>query len=114
MSQAKEKMRLTVELMRRGAVMLKESCDVCNGVQVRFRGRVYCTNHDDLNRAIAAREVSFGEVSEALKNMTLTKLKENIAILEQENEVSKQDALVSLIIKYVELLGKLPESAQRT
>jgi len=99
--------------MRRGAVMMKEPCPVCNGVQLRYKGRVYCTNHDDLMVALQAREILFPDVAEDLKNLLLVKLKETMALAENERESEKLDRLVSLMTRYVELLRKL-EPAQRT
>jgi len=113
MSKSREKMQLTVELMRRGAVMLKEPCPTCNGVQVRYKGKVYCTSHDDLEAVLSARELTYGDVAAGLKDMLLTKVKENMALLQNENDAAKQDQLVSLIAKSVDLLNKL-ESSQRT
>jgi UPF0148 protein len=106
------KTKTTVELMRKGAVMMKEPCSVCNGVQLRYKGRVYCTNHDDLSVALQAKEILFPDVSEDLKNLLLAKLKESISLMENERDFEKLDRLVSLMTKYVELLRKL-ESAQR-
>ncbi|MDA4136397.1 MAG: autoantigen p27 domain-containing protein [Thaumarchaeota archaeon] len=112
MSTTAAKTKTTVELMRKGAVMIKEPCTVCNGVQLRYKGRVYCTNHDDLSVALQAREILFPDVSEDLKNLLLVKLKESMSLLENESDSEKQDRLVSLMTKYVELLRKL-EPAQR-
>jgi UPF0148 protein len=106
------KTKTTVELMRRGAVMIKEPCPVCNGVQLRYKGRVYCTNHDDLSVALQAKEILFPDVSEDLKNLLLVKLKESMSLLENERDSEKLDRLVSLMSKYVELLRKL-EPTQR-
>jgi UPF0148 protein len=106
------KTKTTVELMRRGAVMIKEPCPVCNGVQLRYKGRVYCTNHDDLSVALQAKEILFPDVSEDLKNLLLVKLKESMSLLENERDSEKLDRLVSLMSKYVELLRRL-EPAQR-
>jgi UPF0148 protein len=110
MSAAKTK--TTVELMRRGAVMIKEPCPVCNGVQLRYKGRVYCTNHDDLTLALQAKEILFPDVAEDLKNLLLVKLKESMSLLENERDFEKLDRLVSLMTRYVELLRKL-EPTQR-
>jgi UPF0148 protein len=107
------KTKTTVELMRRGAVMMKEPCSVCNGVQLRYKGKVYCTNHDDLAVAIQAKELLFPDVAEDLKNLLLTKLKDSMSLAENERDSEKLDRLVSLMAKYVELLQKL-EPAQRT
>jgi UPF0148 protein len=106
------KTKTTVELMRRGAVMIKEPCPICNGVQLRYKGRVYCTNHDDLTVALQAREVSFPDVAEDLRNLVLVKLKESMSLLENETDPEKLDQRVSLMTKYVELLRKL-EPTQR-
>ena len=112
MSTAAAKTKTTVELMRRGAVMIKEPCPVCNGVQLRYKGRVYCTNHDDLMVALQAREILFPDVAEDLKNLLLVKLKESMSLLENERDSDKLDRLVSLMTRYVELLRKL-EPTQR-
>jgi len=106
------KTKSTVELMRKGAVMMKEPCQVCNGVQLRYKGRVYCTNHDDLTAALRAKEILFPDVAEDLKNLLLVKLKESMSLLENETDSEKLDGLVSLMTGYVELLRKL-EPAQR-
>jgi len=113
MSQSREKMQLTVELMRRGAVMMKEPCPLDNGVQMRYRGKVYCTTHDDLEAALSAKEITFGDVAAGMKDQLLTKLKENTVLLENEKDPQKQDQIVSVMAKCVDLLGKL-ESSQRT
>jgi UPF0148 protein len=99
--------------MRRGAVMMKEPCPTCNGVQLRYKGKVYCSNNDDLSLALQAREISFPDVSNDLRNLLLTKLRESMSLLEGEKDLEKLDRLVSLMAGYVELLRKL-EPAQRT
>jgi len=101
------KTKTTVELMRKGAVMIKEPCPVCNGVQLRYKGRVYCTNHDDLTVALQAKEILFPDVAEDLKNLLLVKLKESMSLVENEKDPEKLDWLVSLMARYVELLRKL-------
>ena len=112
MSTTAAKTKTTVELMRRGAVMMKEPCQVCNGVQLRYKGRVYCTNHDDLTAALQAKEILYPDVAEDLKNLLLVKLKESMSLLENEKDPEELDRLVSLMTTYVELLRKL-EPAQR-
>jgi UPF0148 protein len=113
MSKTPGKTQLTVELMRRGAVMLKEPCPTCNGVQLRYKGKVYCSNHDDLSVALQAKEMSFPDVADDLRNLLLTKLRELMSLLEGEKDLAKLDQLVSLMTRYVELVQKL-ESPQRT
>ena len=112
MSATAAKTKSTVELMRKGAVMIKDPCSVCNGVQLRYKGRVYCTNHDDLTVALQAKEILFPDVAEDLKNLLLVKLKESMSLVENERDLEKLDRLVSLMTSYVDLLRKL-EPAQR-
>jgi len=110
---SKERMQITVELMRRGAIMLKEPCPVCNGVQLKYKGKTYCAAHDDLSGVLSAKEVSYGDVAAALKDMLLVKLKESTALLEKERDPVRQDQLVSFMAKSVELLNRL-EAVQRS
>lgn len=106
-------MQLTVELMRRGAVMLKEPCPTCNGVQVGYKGKIYCTSHDDLESVLSAREITYSDVAAGLKEMLLIKVKEDMVLLQNERDAGKQDQLITLIGKSVDLLSKL-ESSQKT
>ena len=94
-------------------MMMKEPCPTCNGVQLRYKGKVYCSNHDDLNLAIQAKEISFPEVADDLKNLLLAKLRESMSLMEGEKDLEKLDRVVSLMTGYVELLKKL-EPPQRT
>src|SRR5208282_2952998 len=112
-NKSREKMQLTVELMRRGAVMLKEPCPTCNGVQVKYKGKTYCTAHEDLIAVLSAKEVSYSDVAASLKDMLLVKVKESMTLLENERDPVKQDQLVSFMTKSVDLLNKL-EASQRT
>ena len=112
-NKSREKMQLTVELMRRGAVMLKEPCPTCNGVQVKYKGKTYCTAHEDLGAVLSAKEVSYSDVAASLKDMLLVKVKESMTLLENERDPVKQDQLVSFMTKSVDLLNKL-EASQRT
>jgi len=106
---SKEKMRLTVELVRRGATVLREACQTCGGVQVRYHGKVLCTNHEDLSGVLTTEEVTYDSVVVGLRTSLLSKMKDAIDLLDRERDVVKQDQVVTLLTKYVELLQKLPE-----
>lgn len=105
---AKDRMKLAAELVRKGATMLSEPCQQCGGIQVRYRGKIYCTNHEDLTPVLKAEGVSFDTVVAEMREVLLTKLNEAANLLEGEKDASKQDQLVSLMSKYYELLQKLP------
>ncbi len=106
---SKDKMRLTAELIRHGGTILKESCPTCGGIQIRYRGKNYCTSHDDLTVAFGAEEISFDAISSATRDLVVTKIKEITEALKNEKDLGKQDQLVSLLAKYVDLVQKIPE-----
>jgi UPF0148 protein len=102
-------MKLTVDLVRKGATILGEPCPTCGGVQVRYHGKVYCTSHDDLSGAQKEQDVSYDSVVASLRQLLLSKLAESARLLEKESDSAKQEALVSLMTKYFDLLQKLPQ-----
>lgn len=105
------KMKTTVELVRRGASILAEPCPTCGGVQIKYHGRTFCTSHADLSPLLSQEEVSYDAVVASLRQLLLSKLAEGIRMLEQEKDSTKQDQLVSLMTKYFDLLEKLPVKA---
>ena len=103
------KLKTTAELIRRGGVILKEPCQKCGGIQIRYRGKNFCSSHDDLSVALAAEDISFDMVVSTLKDLLLLKVKETTDILKDEKDLGRQDQLVSLLSKYVDLMQKIPE-----
>jgi UPF0148 protein len=102
-------MRLAAELVSRGATMLAEPCPRDGGIQVRYRGKVYCTAHDDLSSITTGNTVSYDTVVAQMKEVLLARLNETVATLGTEKDLVKQEQLVSLAAKYFELLQKLPQ-----
>ena len=108
----KGKMKLAVDLVRKGAAVLAEPCSQCGGIQVRYRGKVYCTGHEDLSSVLKVQGASFDDVMARVRETLLTKLNESAHLLEDEKGTSKQDELVSLMTKCLDLLQKLPQKRQ--
>jgi len=102
------KMKLAAELVRKGGAILGEPCQRCGGIQVRYRGKVYCTSHEDLSGVLKAEEVSYDTVMARTREVLVTKLNEAASLLEGEKDPTAQDRLVTLMGKYFELLQKLP------
>ena len=105
----KDRMRLAAELVSKGATMLGEPCPQCGGIQVRYRGKVYCTNHEDLTAVITSEVVTLETVAARMREALLAKLNEASESLRSETDGAKQDQLVSLMTKCFELLEKLPQ-----
>jgi len=106
---SRDRMKLAADLVSRGATMLAEPCPDDGGIQVRYRGKVYCTSHDDLSAITKARSVSYDTVVAQMREVLLARLNETAAALGTERDPAKQDQLVSLASKYFDLLQKLPQ-----
>jgi UPF0148 protein len=106
---SKERMKLAAELVSRGATMLAEPCPQDGGIQVRYRGKVYCTSHDDLSSITKTPAISYDTVAAQMREVLLARLNETTTVLATEKDVAKQEQLVSLAAKYFELLQKLPQ-----
>lgn len=91
--------------------MLKEACPICSGIQIRYRGKTYCTSHEDLAWLLTGEEVTYGTVTASLRELLLGKLKESMDSLQNERDLKKQDEIVSLIAKYVEVINRLPTAS---
>jgi len=105
----KDRMRLAAELVSKGATMLAEPCPLDGGIQVRYRGKVYCTSHDDLSSITTAVAVSYDTVVSHAREVLLSRLNETVSALADEKDAAKQEMLVSLAAKCFELLQKLPQ-----
>ncbi len=108
----KDRVKVAADLVAMGATMLAQPCPVCGGIQVRYRGKVYCTNHEDLSSLLTSEVVSLETVAAGLREVLLKKLNEAAASLSTEKDAEKQDQLVSLMTKYFDLLQKLPQNQQ--
>jgi UPF0148 protein len=106
---SRNKMRLAAELVSKGGTMLAEPCPQDGGIQVRYRGKVYCTSHDDLSSITTAATLSYDTVITQMRETLLTRLSETTAALGVEKDLAKQDQLASLATKCFELLQKLPQ-----
>lgn len=92
-----------VELLRKGAILLKEPCPKCGGLQVLYKGRKICLKCGNLEEAFT----SPSDVLSDLKFMLLDKIKATSDKLGSESDLKKQTELVDLLLKYVELFDKV-------
>ena len=107
---SKNQMKLAADLVSKGATMLADPCPRDGGIQVRYRGKVYCTVHDDLSLIGTSAAISFDSVVSQMREVLMARLNETTAALGTEKDLARQDQLVSLAAKYFELLQKLPSS----
>jgi uncharacterized Zn finger protein (UPF0148 family) len=133
----KRRITNTADLMRRGATLLQEPCPSCGGLQVRFRGRVYCINEDDIDgilnsppaapprgrngaleqaivQPVVEAPAKAGEPKPAvdsekaaLRRLLRDKLAAVSKELEASQDVDQQAKLLELVSKYLETLSKV-------
>ena len=106
---SKDRMKLAADLVSRGATMLGEPCPKCGGIQVRYRGKVYCTSHDDLSGVTAGPTLSQEGVETQMRDVLLARLNDAAGALASEKERDKQKQLVELMAECYGLLQKLPQ-----
>ena len=111
--QVQNKMKLAAELVRNGATVLAEPCQECGGIQVRFRGKVYCTGHDDISAAMKTEGSTLEDVMARVKEVATSKLGACASALEKEKDFAKQRELSTLMASYLDLLQKLPDKGKR-
>ena len=106
---SKGKMKVAVELVRKGATVLAGPCPQCGGIQVRYQGKIHCTAHEDLSSVVKSEGASYEDVVARMRATLVTKLNESAHLLEDEKDAAKQELLVTLITKCFDLLQELSE-----
>lgn len=135
----RRKVATTAELIRKGATLLNETCPRCGGVQIRYQGKIYCINEDNLSNilsapsaparssvpvvepaiskrelnAVASKPATASAASErdALRSLLEEKLAKVSRELESSQDFDQQAKLLDLISKYLETLEKLKANA---
>lgn len=106
---SKDATKIAADLVSKGATLLSDPCPQCGGIQLRYRGKIFCVSHNDLSAVTSVAPVSNETVVAAMREVLLSRLSEAIAKLDAERDEEKQDQLVSLVTKYYDLLQKLPK-----
>lgn len=124
---ARSNMLSGADLLRRGATLLQEPCPKCGAVQIRYEGKTYCMNEDDLDAVLNPKKpevklqvepslkkestVSLSSSgSESLQKLLEEKLANVSRQLDSTTDLDEQGKLLELISKYIETLGKLKKS----
>jgi len=89
--------------------MLADPCPQDGGIQVRYRGKIYCASHDDLSSIMTSATVSYDTVVAQMREVLLARLSETTSALGTEKDLAKQEQLVVLAARYFELLQKIPQ-----
>jgi len=96
-----------VDLLKKGATLLKEPCTKCGGVQVRYKNRTFCVNCGNLLEAVKMDALPTNDVIFRTRDLVIDKIQEATSVLKNETDVSKQADLADLILKYIEIVEKI-------
>lgn len=99
----KEDLTTAAEMLRKGGTLLAEACEVCKGVQIKFKDSIICMQCG--NRVILSKGKE--ESLEDVRVTILKKLNELAQLLSKENDIKNQLELIKVIERYVELLEKI-------
>ena len=111
---SKEKMTQAAELLRKGGALVTEPCSTCGGVQVKYSGKIVCVNCGR-EQEIKVEKVEKIEtkvpsgIASELKNTVLQKINDLLPVLKSETDIEKQSELAKLIVRYLEVLEKMPK-----
>ncbi len=108
LSKSKQNIGAAGDLLKRGATLLKEPCEKCGGLQFQYQGKTSCLNCDDLSDLSSTKIVTeaTGQV-DPLSSLVKLKLERATLLLKTEEDLDTQIKLSDLILKYIEILGKV-------
>jgi len=122
-------MALTAELIRHGATILQEPCPRCGAVQIKFHGKVYCTNEDDLESLLnpvsqsgapptvqgkleeKRPEPATSETTNSVRKLLEEKLNILSKQLDSTTDIDEQAKILELMSKYLETLEKVKRTS---
>ena len=107
-------MTAAAELLRKGGTLVTEACSTCGGVQVKYSGKIVCVNcgkeeEIKVEAKVEAKPAAAPEVVNDLRNTILAKINELLPALKSESDIDKQSELAKLLIRYLEVLEKIPK-----
>lgn len=106
----KEKISDAIELMRKGATLLKEACPKCGGLQVRYKNRTLCLNCDNLSDISAIEIINMDELTANLGELVLSKVQRLSDDLRKEEDLDKQARIANLILLYMDIIEKIKKT----
>jgi len=103
-------MTAAAELLRKGGTLVTDACSTCGGVQVKYSGKIVCVNCGKEEEVkVETKPAAAIEIVNDLKNIVLAKINELLPALRSENDIDKQSELAKLLIRYLEVLEKIPK-----
>ena len=107
--------KLIVELIRRGATLLKEPCPKCGGLMVKYKGKNVCPvclkvkSVKEIEEGIIPKEGLEFLIIETIEKRVLELVKK----LESVSSYKQEKELMELIFRYYQLLNEVAKYRER-
>lgn len=105
-------MEAAKEFLKKGGILLGESCPKCGGIQIRYKARNICVNCSNLSDKKMIETVSITDSLSSLRDIVLGKIDEVSSILSREVDVERQTKIAQLLINYLEVIKKIVKDAE--
>ncbi len=102
---SKEKRALVAEVMRRGGTLLAEPCPKCGGIMLKYKGKTFCPNCDNVN-SIEELEGASETKPSGLQEIDDLILKRLLNVLKQQTDDEKTSIIT---LNYINALKVLRE-----
>ncbi len=115
MSSEQETRKLLVELLRRGATLLREPCPRCGGLMVRYKGVTFCPrcwgtkSIEEIEERVKPPE----ELLEETRRVVMENLKVHVTELKGRSASSLESGYLGLIREELEVLKLLYDLRER-
>lgn len=103
--------KLLAELIRRGAVLLKEPCPKCGGLMVKYKERVLCPNCSNIESVdrIDSLLPSYNSIDHNLSELIYKRIYTISEKLSVAESLDDEKGLIDLLLKYYQLLREIKE-----
>ncbi|MEM0075630.1 MAG: Sjogren's syndrome/scleroderma autoantigen 1 family protein [Conexivisphaerales archaeon] len=104
--------KLVVELMRKGATLLKEPCPKCGGILLRYKGREICpvdsgiTSIEELEEVAKPKE----DVSDEVIDISRNKLRQLIKMASSETDLERLRLILDNSMRLIEIIKEMESS----
>ncbi|MFP3303906.1 MAG: autoantigen p27 domain-containing protein [Nitrososphaeria archaeon] len=102
---SKEKRALVAEIMRRGGTLLAEPCPKCGGIMLKYKGKTFCPNCDNI-KSIEELEGKSETKPTDLQEIDDLLLRRLLNVLKQQPDDEKTSIIV---LNYINALKTLRE-----
>ncbi len=109
---SKEKRALVAEIMRRGGTLLAEPCPKCGGIMIKYKGKTFCPNCDNIN-SLEELEGKTESKPTDLQEINELILKRLLSVLKQQTDDEKVSIVALNYLNALKILKEMQTKNER-